>query len=794
MRGNVYEIRNDRYGFLFGIVLTEDEKTYRFDQRNLKPGELLSNYNIGDCLEFNVYTTEQGFTYAINVHNLSLTESNPISNNIKKEEKCNDDNDTSPNRSSKWYIKGISKRIDLLTLSSKERIIAEKISDFLYLSNVGAFTPRQNGITYKYALFGPTKDFTLQFGLDKVEFAAIFCDKKDFQRRTLEDAFSYLTNTVIPKVRIVGHFYVLFSNYDAIVQELRKPEIQSVLQYSVIPFSYSEILNIEGSIKDFVIKRFKEFLFERNFFAYSEPIKDRLFMFGARDQLASSIVDRAMSDNHSGIFGIRKSGKTSIINAIKSELDSKFAIYVSYRCSDFFQFEWYEALYIIVKDLYKKIGLESDIPHSNYTDKTANEYFENDLDILFSLFDNLPAVLIFDEIELITFSSCPSELPWKKPISFYFFWNTIITFCEKHTKKLSLIIAGINPLISEAKLLDNNTNLWNPMYQKLSNDNYLKMFNQYQIDRMVNTLGKYMGIIFDKDVCNALTIDFGGHPFLIRQMCKLICDYVQENDLRKNLRESNIFTVTLPLYDEIKRGSSFARESIIWCSDTLKELKIYYPNEYNILIKIANDDNTTLANVRQNAVELQHLLGYCLVEIDNLSKSIRIKVSIIKNFLINHSDYEKPFDEMTVEDIDTEIAGGISEIERPLRRLIIDVLSSIMSESDAINFIKTTPKYQKDNSHTNFMNANLNNMLDPAYSIIHFNTLTEIICFKNHFEKFKYKFSPYSKADIESYLRNIYVARNSADHHFEVQNETTLKNYRESLKAIKKILKSHNYI
>lgn len=793
MTGTIFEVRRDRYGYLFGVVLTEDGQTYRFDQRNLKNGETLNSYHEGDTIEFNIYTTEQGFTYAINVHNLSLikTKSIPLE---EDQVDIEEDENLLKTQSLKWYIKGISKKINLSVLTSEEQTIAKRLSNCLYLSNVGCFTPRQNGIEYRYALFGPTKDFVIQFGLDKVEFAVIFCDKKDFQRRTLEDAFSYLTSTIIPKVRIVGHFYVLFSNYNEIVQELRNPEIQSVLQYSVIPFSYSEILNDKDYTKNIILDRFKEFLFERNFFAYSEPIKDRLFLFGAREQLANSIVDRALSGNHSGIFGIRKSGKTSIINAIKTEFDSRFALYVSYRCSDFFLYEWYEALYLIVTHLYKKMGLEKDIPHPKYDSKTANEYFENDLDLLFSLVDNLPAVLIFDEIELITFTSCPSEIPWKKPLSFYLFWNSIITFCEKHTKKLSLIIAGINPLISEAKTFESNANLWNPMYQKLSNDNYLKMFNEFQVERMVNTLGKYMGIVFENAVCNSLTSDFGGHPFLIRQMCKLICEYINENNLRNNLKETNVYKVSLPLYDEIKREGAFARENIIWCSDILNELKIYYLNEYNILVKIANDDANTLSNIRKNNVELQHLLGYGLVEFDKLSKCIRIKVAIIKNFLINNSDYEKPFDEMSIDDIDMEISGGLSEIERPLRRLIVDVLSSIMTETDAIKFIKSTPKYKSDNKTTNFQNATINNMLDPSYCIIHFNTLTQIICYGDHFEKFKFKFSPYSRADIESYLRNIYVARNSADHHYEVKNETTLKNFRESLKAIKKILKNHNYI
>lgn len=793
MKGIVDAINQDKFGYLFGVALADDDgQTYRFDQRNLKFNESLQSYRVGDSIEFNVYTTAEGLIYATNVINLTLSQSRSARSVVPRVEEV----EPAVPISARWYQYGLAKKVDLSNLSQEEESIVLKLAKCLYVSNAGCFSPQQKGSIYKYALLGPTKKFAMQFGLDKVEFSVIFSEKKDFQRRILEEGFSFLTSTVIPKIRIAGHFYLLFSNYDEIVNELRKPDVQSVMQYSVVPFSYSEALawsQDSAQIEEHLIKRFKEFLFERNFFEYSEPIKDRLFLFGGREKIANDLVDRAISGNHSGIFGIRKSGKTSVINAIKAELDSRFYLYVSYRCSDFFADEWYEALYRIVKDLYKKFGFANDIPHSSYDSKNANDFFENDLSELLEVVEK-SAILIFDEIELMTFTSCPSEIAWSKPLSFYLFWNTIVTFCEKHSNQLALIIAGINPLISEDKALNESASMWNPMYQKLSNGSYLPMFNEYQVERMVNTLGKYMGVDFDKGVCQRLTADFGGHPYLIRQMCRLICEHIANKNLRDELKETNVFEVSMPLYDEIKRADKFAGESNKWCADTLKELRIYYPNEYKILVELAHDDSRTISLIKKSDLELQHLIGYGLVELDKLSKAARIKVEIIKNYLLNNSDYEKPYDEMTNDEIDTEISGGIGEIEQPLRRLIIDVLSSVMSESDGKRFILTTSRYCRDNARTNFSNATLQDMLNPAFCTIHFSALQEIICAQNNFETFKYKFAPYSKGEIIAFLSNINVARNSADHHYVVKNAATLNNFRNSLKEIKKILRKYNYI
>ncbi len=36
---------------------------------------------------------------------------------------------------------------------------------------------------------------------------------------------------------------------------------------------------------------------------------------------------------------------------------------------------------------------------------------------------------------------------------------------------------------------------------------------------MVSTIGNYMGMRFDDEIYTYLTDDFGGHPFIIRQVC-----------------------------------------------------------------------------------------------------------------------------------------------------------------------------------------------------------------------------------------------------------------------------------
>ncbi|MCI2161317.1 MAG: hypothetical protein LKK39_05310 [Oscillospiraceae bacterium] len=797
MRGHIQYIGVNKSGYEFGIINGSENITFYFDGRNLDEGTM-SKYYEGDEVDFIKSKSYQGNDIAIHVSPIQSKRLN--CQNSKDEESSKYITPIQEGtESKKWYTPGRSKKLVLRNFSNEETIVLDKLASVFYHTNAGHFNAKRNGFRYGYSLFGPTKNFVIQLGLEKVEFVAIFCDINEFQRRTLDEAYSNLVEYVIPKVRVVNHFYVLITKYQRIVEKIKEPDIQQQIERSIIPFNYQELIQTNtNQLENFILSRFKTFLFEKDFFSYSEPIRDRLFLFGGRDQYAKMIADRSISGDHSGIFGLRKSGKTSVLNAIKAELKQRNMLYISYRCIELAKYEWYEALYRIVKDAYKSCNQE--LSAKVYSSKTAMELFVLNIQNLLSIGKYNQIVIIFDEIEQISLDSTFDD-KWANPISFHYFWSTLITFCEKFPGKMSLIIAGINPSISEMDFLpapQSKASPRNPMYQKLSNENFLTPFNYEQIRRMVNTLGKYMGLTFEDEVCYALTKDFGGYPFFTRQMCRLINQKIKDDCLRKE--NEYIYTVTSPLYTAVKNGTTFEIESQKWCKDILKELHDYYNAEYKILSKIAHQDITTINQVKSDKSIISHLLGYGLIRFDDNSREMEVSINIIRHYLISKEEFEKPFSEMSTEEIDLEIQKGIADCEQPLRNLIFDVLSTLLIPLEAENFIKNTNSYKRANREKDLSMLNLKQLLDPALVELHFYVLKDIICsysqdkFGNHFDKFKIKMYPYTKNEIESYLNNIYVARNPADHHYKIYNEATLTNFRNSLKEIKKMLESRGYI
>ena len=800
MKGTIVKIKENDYGLEFGFIRAEDGEDYYFDNRYIATGSM-SDFFVDDTVQFtpDVHPYDSSNLIAknvmLNLGQVKVKELVPTPARKQKEENEYFTPEDSGS-SDKWFDKGRAEKLVLRGFSTEETTLLDKMANILKHTNAGHFKTREKGVNYGYSLFGPTKAFAIQLGLEKVEFAMILCDRKDFQRRSLEEPFLYLTHYIIPKVRISGHFYVFVTKYQEIVQQIENPDIQGALPYSVIPFSYSELIQVpDDQFEAYVLRRFKKFLFERDFFSYSEPIYDRLFLFGGRDVFAKAIADRSITGDHSGIFGLRKSGKTSVINMIKQELEQRKIYYLSYRCVEIAPYSWHGAISKIVRDIYKL--LEIDPPSKQYSSENAIDFFLEDVSNVLPRIDN-HLVLIFDEIEQIAIDSSFDE-KWQDPIAYHLFWSAFITFCEKHPGSLSLIVAGINPSINENDLIEVGKGVppHNPMYKKLSNESYLKPFVFEQTRRMVNDLGKYMRFKFEDSVCHELQRDFGGHPYFTRQMCKTIVEHVRQNGLIGE--DDKQFLVTSPLYTAVKESAEFEIASIQWCQDILRELQNCYPPEYQMLLRIANRDAGTIQQLKKSISIIPHLIGYGLVEYDKSSREMQVSIDIVKKYLVGTKEYKKPFRDMTPDEIDSEIQEGVSTCENPIRKLISDVLSTYFTPIDATEFIKDTPSFVRDNSQLDLSKYTLQQMLDPRMVTLHFYALKDIMCcrgkkFGEHFEKFKNRLFPYTKSEVSSYLSNIYVARNTADHHYEVHNEATLVNFRSSLSEIQKILQNLGYI
>ena len=154
----------------------------------------------------------------------------------------------------------------------------------------------------------------------------------------------------------------------------------------------------------------------------------------------------------SGLFGLRKVGKTSVLYALERliALRGGNSIYIDCQDTSVHKSRWNELLFYIVDLIRQKYDLEKDIISNidNYTERDASRYFEKDLINLKKKLNDRRILLIFDEIEHITFKTSSTDF-WLEKNDYINFWQTLRAIYHKDPFLFSFIIAGVNPLCIE---------------------------------------------------------------------------------------------------------------------------------------------------------------------------------------------------------------------------------------------------------------------------------------------------------------------------------------------------------
>jgi len=278
------------------------------------------------------------------------------------------------------------------------------------------------------------------------------------------------------------------------------------------------------------------------------------------------------------------------------------SIFIDCQSPSFHKKRWFSALYYIISELKsqnKKISIKTS-DESRYSEENAASVFEKELVKIYNQTGKKSFLLIFDEIEHITPGISASE-HWKVGLDFVFFWQTLRSIFQKHNQLFSYLIAGTNPRCVE---IDRINGVDNPIFCQIPYE-YIPPFNLSQTTQMVRKLSRIMGLKFDETIYGNLTEDFGGHPFLIRNVCSVINKLVSENQRPVRIDKS--------IYQSAVR--SFNEKYSDYIEMILSVLKEYYNDEFEMLKYLALGDIKTfddLANLSKDYTN--HLLGYGILD------------------------------------------------------------------------------------------------------------------------------------------------------------------------------------
>jgi len=609
---------------------------------------------------------------------------------------------------------GVNPQLVMTHFTPEEQKIIKRVGRDWYVTNGGKEIQLGPTSRYRYVLVKPTDLFKEMFNLDR-EIILIFSPYEVFEPRSLTalSAAADLHQTL----RIERICSMLVSKDEGIVIKLRELLKNDQEAQIVVPFTYQELCETKKG-PYFFRNRFIEHFYARDLFASESPLRKDLYFFGRTD-LVHSLVNRHRSNQVSGLFGLRKTGKTSVIFGVQRGLlkISGVSAFVDCQTPAFHQLRWHFALHFVLDAINKQNNSKVRIGDmSSYTAKDAPSLFEKYLTKISHKLGSKKIMIIFDEVENITPTVSPTK-HWKDGQDFVLFWQTIRSLFQSSTNLFSYLLVGTNPLCVELPTIGR---VDNPLFAQVPIE-YIPGFDVPQTREMVRKLGRIMGLKFDEIIYSRLTDDCGGHPYLMRHICSII---------HKTAPVERPVRVDKTRYS--KAVETFIRDYSQFLEMILSVLREYFNDEYEMLRMISRGDLKTFQEFAElSPLYTNHLLGYGVLQ--EVEQRFDFRIEVIKKYLRSKEKYKRL--NLTIEQKRTEISERRNDLEEKLRKLCNMQLLAQVGETTAkagVLSLLGNPRKTKNASYS------LREIMSGNKSGLLFSDLSKILsknweCFKNIF-------------------------------------------------------------
>jgi hypothetical protein len=445
------------------------------------------------------------------------------------------------------------------------------------------------------------------FGFDQ-EIMLIYSRFKTVEPRAIQAAEAFIAEEPARgRVEKLTYFFISedpqvedwFHSYTSVNQESRL----------IIPI-YAEELRTHKTDAWFIRNHIEKHLYGRDLYDYRLPLEKDTYFFG-RSNLVINLFDAIKRAENRAIFGLRKTGKTSLLFKLERMLKADNVaevVYLDCKLPSIRKLRWNELYEKICKEL---ISISKQHNNYNYDEIHVADAFINIVATL-----SKPVLLVFDEIEYISPISI-EDSHWKR--DFLAFWQTFWA-CQSRFRKVCAMIAGVNPYVVEIDTIDG---VQNPLFGIVSYQ-YLTGLNQEETRNMIRTLGKRMGLKFDLNALNYMHQRYGGHPLLTRIACSIL------NNIAKSKGDTRPINITVARLE--KEEETRDSELVFYCRHVVSELKQFYPDEYAMLELLASGQVNDFVELAAYPEFTKHLKAYGLLTEDNFKRPI-IGIPVIKRYV-----------------------------------------------------------------------------------------------------------------------------------------------------------------
>lgn len=313
---------------------------------------------------------------------------------------------------------------------------------------------------------------------------------------------------------------------------------------------------------------------------------------------------------HVGIFGLRKAGKTSLLNRVGSLLREELTPVTHLDLNsvvgspDLLRGQLVQALVRVVQDRggltpkTKVLGQQGQIREDVRMDLVWLDDVTRVLDII-----GANCVLILDEID----QAVPASFDRDGGLLAVLTQLRGLVQSRQATgqSSLTLLTAGVDPALFEKSAWDGRAN---PLYQ-FSSVRYLAPLTRDEMPTMVRTLGRRSGLEFDAyTLMDLLFGEYGGHPLLTRQACSYVHLHRGADTLPYRVSEEEV-RVAIAV-----RGPGTPRQHLI---DIVGDFTQWFPNEAELmrllLSSAAEDRELAELTLADNPDALVHAVAYGLL-------------------------------------------------------------------------------------------------------------------------------------------------------------------------------------
>jgi hypothetical protein len=261
-------------------------------------------------------------------------------------------------------------------------------------------------------------------------------------------------------------------------------------------------------------------LYSHDPFDITGPVSDDSNFFGRRDE-ALDLARKLQRGQIRSCLGIRKIGKTSIINRIVGELRGTYdCITLMIDCSrdDVWSMSAAQLLFALAESTDKAAvstnGYASISPATTDGDlRVARDRFEK---VVLSL--SKPLILVFDEIDYVTPGS-PTNQRWRA--DFNSFWRNLRSVyqeCARENHQISILVGGVSTYWFTVESIDSIENAALAFVP----EEYLSPLAEGATVAMLKRLGKVAGLRFEDAVAELIARTTGNMPYWARKCSSYI--------------------------------------------------------------------------------------------------------------------------------------------------------------------------------------------------------------------------------------------------------------------------------